>query len=241
MQQAAALLLGALLFQTPSIESTSPKEREAAIEQMAVLGNAKAIPALAAALKKEPKSDLRAAIVAGLSRIHDKAAIPPITEALAGDLDKDVRLQAIDALLRLYIQIDGSEGPIRTIFNKVRSVFFYPERPMVGPEVKVDLEATAALASSMQKDFVDAVRVEAARALGSLMAKEQMPALIATLEEPRNRASRRPCATGTATSLPNPQSRSASSHSNRRGRPWSPCSEPPRTVPCGAALWRAWR
>jgi HEAT repeat protein len=44
-----------------------------------------------------------------------------------------------------------------------------------------------ALAAAMQKDFNDEVRVEAARALGSLKAKDQVPALIATLEDPQNR------------------------------------------------------
>src|SRR5882672_9859963 len=99
----AFFLIGAFLLQTPALDSSSPKERQAAIEEMAVIGNAKAIPALAAAYKKEPKADLRAEILAGLARIHDKAAIPPLAEALRSDIDKDVRLQAIDSILRLYI------------------------------------------------------------------------------------------------------------------------------------------
>src|ERR1051326_903079 len=94
----ASLLMGVFLVQGASIDSSSPKERQAAIDEMAVLGNAKAIPALAAAYKKEPKSDLRAEIVAGLARIHDKAAIPVLADVLHSDIDKDVRLQAIDSL-----------------------------------------------------------------------------------------------------------------------------------------------
>jgi HEAT repeat protein len=39
----------------------------------------------------------------------------------------------------------------------------------------------------MQKDFSDDVRVEAARALGSLRARDQIPTLIAALEDPQNR------------------------------------------------------
>lgn len=182
----ASFLIGVFLLQGPSLDSSSPKERQAAIEEMAVIGNAKAIPALAAAYKKEPKADLRAEILAGLARIHDKSAIPPLAEALRSDNDKDVRLQAIDSFLRLYIPTDDS-GSIRTIFNKVKSVFFLPDRPFVGPEVNVDSASTTALAESMQKDFVDEVRIEAARAIGSLRAEDQVPALIATLEEPKNR------------------------------------------------------
>ena len=51
-----SLLLFAILLQNPSLDSVSPKEREAAVEKMAFLGNSAAIPQLAEALKKESKS-----------------------------------------------------------------------------------------------------------------------------------------------------------------------------------------
>jgi HEAT repeat protein len=183
----ATLMISVLLVQNPSLESSSPKEREAAIERLAVLGNVSAIPVLAEAYKKEPKSDLRAEIIAGFARIRDKAVLPPLAEALRTDIDKDVRLQAIDSILRLYIPIEGNAGPIRTIFNRVQSVFFVADRPMVGPEVSVDGAATTVLAEAMQKDFTDEVRIESARALGSLKATDQVPSLIATLDDPKNR------------------------------------------------------
>jgi HEAT repeat protein len=178
-----------LVLQNPSLDSESPKERQAAVEQMAVLGNREAIPKIAAALKKEPKSEIRAAMVAALGRIRDTAAIPVLADTLRNDLDKDVRSQAIDSLLRFYILIEES-GPVRTIFNKVKSVLIEPNPPVVGPEVNVDTSAKEALAAAMQKDFNDEVRVEAVRALGSLRAKDQIPAMIATLEDPQNREHR---------------------------------------------------
>src|SRR6185369_6042292 len=55
-----------VLAQNPSLDSISPKERQAAIEQMAVIGNRDAIPKLAEAIKKEPKADIRAEMVAAL-------------------------------------------------------------------------------------------------------------------------------------------------------------------------------
>jgi HEAT repeat protein len=180
------LVLLAVFLQNPSLDSASPKERQAAVEQMAVLGNRSAIPQLAAALKKEPKSDLRASMVAALGRIRDREAVPVLADTLRGDLDKDVRLQAIDSLLRLYIPIEES-GPIRTIFNKVKSVFVLPDAPVVGPEVQIDAAAKEALAMAMQKDFSDEVRTEAARALGVLKAKDQVSVLTAALEDPQNR------------------------------------------------------
>jgi HEAT repeat protein len=174
-----------LFFQNASLDSASPKERQAAAEQMAVIGNSAAIPQLAAALKKETKSDVRASMIAALGRIRDRAAIPILADTLRTDLDKDVRLQAIDSLLRLYIPIEDS-GPVRTVFNKVKSVFSQPEPPVVGPEVQVDAAAKQALATAMQKDFSDEVRQEAARALGTLKAKDQVPLLIMAFEDPQN-------------------------------------------------------
>src|SRR5438270_3625447 len=135
-----SLILFAILLQNPSLDSVSPKEREAAVEKMAFLGNSAAIPQLAAALKKESKSEIRASMIAALGRIRDRAAIPVLADTLRTDLDKDVRLQAIDSLLRLYIPIEDS-GPVRTVFNRVKSVFFVSDPPVIGPEVQVDAAA----------------------------------------------------------------------------------------------------
>src|SRR6516162_1737581 len=95
-----SMLFVLLLFaQNPSLDSASPKERQAAIQKMAVLGNHDAIPKLADALKKEPKSDIRAEMVAALGRIRDKDAIPVLADTLRTDLDKNVRSQAINSIL----------------------------------------------------------------------------------------------------------------------------------------------
>lgn len=178
-----------LLVQNPSLDSVSPKERQAAIEKMAVLGNHDAIPKLGDALKKEPKSDIRAEIVAALGRIRDKDAIPVLADTLRTDLDKNVRSQAIDSILRLYILMEDT-GHLTTIFNKVKGVLIEPNPPMVGPEVQVDTAPKEALAAAMQKDFTDEVREQAARALGSLRAKDQIPAMMASLEDPQNQEHR---------------------------------------------------
>src|SRR5262245_20648539 len=183
------ILVAALLFQDPSLDSVSPKERMDAVEKMAVLGNRQAIPSLAAALKKEPKSDIRAQIIAALGRIREREALPVLTDALRSDLDKDVRSQCIDSVLRLYIPIEET-GPVRTIFNKVKSVFLQPNAPVVGSEVQVDAAAKEALSTTMQKDFSDDIRAQAVRALGSLRAVDQIPLLISAIEDPKNREHR---------------------------------------------------
>jgi HEAT repeat protein len=183
------VIAAALLLQSPSLESVSPKERMEAVDKLAVVGNREAIPQLAAALKKEPKGDVRAQMIAALGRIGDREAIPILADTMRNDLDKDVRSQAIDSMLRLYIPIEES-GPVRTIFNRVKSAFLLPNAPVVGPEVQVDAAAKEALALVMQKDFNDEVRVQAVRALASLRAKDQVPVLIEALESPQQREHR---------------------------------------------------
>src|SRR5580658_7980932 len=123
------LAITALLLQTPAIDSPSPKERQAAIEQLAKPGNKDAIPTLTEALKKEPKSDIRAAILAALGRIRDRSAIPVFADSMHSDPDKNVRLEAIDSMLHLYIPADEN-GSLQTMFNKVKSTIQEPDPPV---------------------------------------------------------------------------------------------------------------
>jgi HEAT repeat protein len=186
MIQFSTLILSLMLLQTASLDSPSPKERLDAVEAMSLPGRSENVSALTAALQKEPRSDVRAGIVAGFGRIGGSEVIPVLVESLKTDLDKDVRLQVVDSLQRLYIPVN-SKGPIKTVFNKVKSVFAEPDRPLVQNPSTVDAAVNTALADSMQKDFSEEVRAASARALGSLRARDRVAILISTLESPQNR------------------------------------------------------
>jgi hypothetical protein len=149
MLQISVLALTALLLQAPSLDSPSPKERQAAIEQMAKPGNIEAIPAFESALKKESKSDLRAELLSGLVRIGGSTVPPVIARSLATDLDKDVRLQAVESLQRLYIPVTDT-GTLKTLFNSAKNVVTGPQRPTLPSGVVVDKVALDALATAMQ-------------------------------------------------------------------------------------------
>ena len=179
------LILTALLLQSASLDSASPKERIEAVEQMSVLGKTENVAPLGEALKKEPRSNVRAAIVAGLARIGVREVAPILNSTLLSDLDKDVRLQTVDSLQRLYIPTESS-GTIQTVFSKVKNVFVGPDRPVVQNESRVDPSVNAALSEAMQKDYSQEVRAAAARALGSLRAKDRVAVLVSTLENPQN-------------------------------------------------------
>jgi len=174
-----------MLLQGPSLDSPSPKERQAAIEQMARPGNIEAIPAFEAALKKESKSEVRAELLSGLVRIGGSTVPPILVRSLASDLDKDVRLQSVESIQRFYIPV-ADTGTIQTLFNRAKSVVANPQRPPLPAGVVVDKLSTDALASSMQKDPIEDVRAASARVLGTLLAKAYVPVMITTLEDPQN-------------------------------------------------------
>jgi HEAT repeat protein len=185
MLQISVLALTALLLQGAALDSPSPKERQAAIELMAKPGNIEAIPAFESALKKESKSEIRAQLLSGLVRIGGSAVPPVIARSLATDLDKDVRLQAVESIQRLYIPATDT-GTLKTLFNTAKNVVASPQRQTLAAGVVVDKVSTDALSTAMQRDSIDEVRAAAARVLGSLMAKDYVPVMITTLEDPQN-------------------------------------------------------
>jgi HEAT repeat protein len=106
--------------------------------------------------------------------------------SLASDFDKDVRLQAIESIQRLYMPAAGA-GPLQTVFNRVKNVVVDPDRPLLVNGAVVDKTSKDALATAMQKDSYEAVRAAAARALGTLLAKDYVPVMITALEDPQYR------------------------------------------------------
>lgn len=185
MAHVLSLVFALTLTQTPSLDSPSPRERQDAIRAVATLSNRDAVPLLLDAYKKEPQSGIRREIVEGYARIRDASAIPAIREALFTDYSKEVRLEAVDALLQLYIPPADAGG----FFDRVQAIFSAVERPLVAPNVRVDPEAGDALAAALATDFDSEVRMEAAYALGSLRMASQLEVLSTAAEGPWNRES----------------------------------------------------
>jgi HEAT repeat protein len=181
----AALLLGAVL-QAPSLESTNHRTRIAAVEELSRPGRTENVAPLAEALRKEARTDVRIAIVSGLATINVPEVIPVLIETLRSDLEKDVRLRVIDSMQRLYIPV-AETGALENLFNRVKSAFTDPDRPVVRDEKAVDTRIKTALSETMQKDFVEQVRAAAAAALGTLRARDQVGVMIATLDSPQSR------------------------------------------------------
>ena len=179
-------VLATLILQGPTLDSASPKERLAAIEAMSHSGNTEAIPALESALKKESKGEVRQEILAGLARIGGPRVPPILSMSLGTDLDKDVRLQAIESIQRFYIPVSDT-GSLQTLFNRAKNLVVQQDRPMLPRGVVVDKVTLDTLANAMSRDSIEEVRASAANTLGSLRAKDYVPAMVTTLEDPQNR------------------------------------------------------
>jgi len=74
---------------------------------MAKHGNTEVIPALVPALKKESESELPAPLLSGLVPNGGATVSPILTRSLGTNLDKDVRLQAVESISALLYPRPG--------------------------------------------------------------------------------------------------------------------------------------
>ncbi len=158
-----------------NLKSRDKSVRKKAAADLGVLGQREAEAPLDAAYRSEKDASVRGEIILSLGKIRDRAALPTLTHALIEDSSKDVRLQAIDSILRLYIPIE-EQGIVRRFLVGMKSLFAENEQTVVQPFIDVDKEAKEALAKALL-DRKRQVRENAAQALGSLRASDQIPAM----------------------------------------------------------------
>ena len=158
-----------------NLKDPNKKIRKEAAADLGVLGKQEAIDVLDEAFRAESDPDVRGEILLSLGKIRDRAGLKTLTRALVSDVSKDVRLQAIDSILRLYIPIE-EPGILRRFLGGVKSIFAENEQLVVEPYVGVDKEAKESLSKALL-DRDSQVRENAAKALGSLRASDQIPAM----------------------------------------------------------------
>ena len=158
-----------------NLKDPNKKIRKEAAADLGVLGKKEAINVLDEAFHSESDPDVRGEILLSLGKIRDRSGLKTLTYALASDVSKDVRLQAVDSILRLYIPIE-EPGIIRRFLGGVKSIFAENEQWVVQPYVEVDKEAKEALSKALL-DRDSQVRENAAKALGSLRASDQIAAM----------------------------------------------------------------
>jgi len=158
-----------------NLKSTEKSVRKKAASDLGVLGQKQAQAPLDAAYRSESDAGVRGEIILSLGKIRDRSVLPTLTRALTEDSSKDVRLQAIDSILRLYIPTEDA-GVVRRFLGGVKSLFAEDDQQVVQPFIDVDKEAKEALAKALLDRKRD-VRENAALALGSLRASDQIPAM----------------------------------------------------------------
>jgi HEAT repeat protein len=159
-----------------NLKDPNKKIRKEAAADLGVLGKKEAIGPLQEAFHSEMDPDVRGEILLSLGKIRDRAGLKTLTQALVGDVSKEVRLQAIDSILRLYIPIE-EQGVVRRFLGGVKSIFAENEQLVVQPYVEVDKEAKEALSKALLDRQSQQVRENAARALGSLKASDQIASM----------------------------------------------------------------
>jgi len=91
---------GGAVLARKALSDASPLVRMAAAEALAKADGAKAVPDLAAALAGEKNAGVRHNIVSWLGEIKTAASRAALQQALAGDSDPNVRVQAARSLQR---------------------------------------------------------------------------------------------------------------------------------------------
>lgn len=175
LKVAGALGQQSIQSATDDLKNTDKRARRQAASDLGVLGQREAVAPLEKAFVTEKDAGVRGEILLSLGKIRDRAGLPTLTRVLLTDSSKDVRLQAIDSILRLYIPI-GDESALKRFFGGVKSLFAENEQLVVQPFVEVDKAAKEALAKALL-DRKKEVRENAAKALGSLRATDQVGAM----------------------------------------------------------------
>ena len=141
-------------------------------------GNPATIPALAAALS-DTSSKVRREVVLALEQFHQPDILPPLERA-SKDADSDVRLLAVKGLVGYYTGVApsvGLTGFMRKSVERVRG-HFEPDSTRIDPGTPVDPQVISALDAALKDTRSNDVSREAARGLGTLLAKAAVPDLV---------------------------------------------------------------
>jgi len=141
-------------------------------------GNPATIPALAGALT-DPSAKVRREVVLALAQFHQSDILPPLEQA-SRDMDGDVRVLAVKALVGFYTGVSpsgGFSGFMRKNVQRVKS-HFEPDMTRIDPGLKVDPQVIATLIAVLKDTRSNEASREAAKGLGTLLAQPAVPDLV---------------------------------------------------------------
>ena len=171
------LAIPALLFPFALLcaQDVRPKD----VRDIAKSGSS-AIPQLAGLLKT-PAKDVRLEVVKQLIDIGGQGSLDPLIQATQ-DKDPEVQAHAADGLVNFYFpgyaEDSGVGGSIKRIGSGIKGMFTDTDDQVIDAYILVRPEVIASLGKLISSGGSSATRADAARAVGVLRGKEDVPDLI---------------------------------------------------------------
>ncbi|MCZ6751256.1 MAG: HEAT repeat domain-containing protein, partial [Acidobacteria bacterium] len=162
-----------------NLKDPEPKVRERAAQELGEGGNPAYVTVLAAAVQDQDEK-VRMAVVKSLIRLGTEASLEPLSLALRDSIP-EIRAWAINGLVNFYLPgyVDtGVRGFFRSMKTRVGSFFSDVDTVVIDPDVQPSAEVVRTLGQTVTGAPYMQTRVQAARALGILRAREAVPDLV---------------------------------------------------------------
>jgi HEAT repeat protein len=180
---AASLLAGAPLLAQIEAENRlrdpDPRVRERAARELGENNNP-AYVAVLGAVVRDPDEKVRTTVVRALVRMGTEASLPPLCLAVRDGIP-EIRYLAIDGIVNYYLPgyVDtGFGGFFRSVGQRVQGMFSDVDTAVVDPDTRLNAEALDTLRKTVTGAPDWDTRIRAARALGTLRAREAVPELM---------------------------------------------------------------
>ncbi|HEV2352268.1 MAG TPA: HEAT repeat domain-containing protein [Terriglobia bacterium] len=160
------------------LKSPDPDARAKAARELGKSGDFSAVAALNGALI-DPDVKVRREVVLALAALHKSAALQPLAAA-SRDSDPDIRTLALQCMVGYYTGQSpeaGVTGFMKKNAHRAKNLFT-SDNARIDPGVTVDPVVLAALQNDLSDTRSIQVQREAARGLGTLMAKQAVPDLV---------------------------------------------------------------
>ena len=166
------------------LKNPDPVRRRDAAHELGIAKYTRAIPDLVA-MTQDPDAAVRREVELSLEQMDDISTLPGFVR-FAGDVEKDIRGRAVDALVNLHVP--RWTGPGAAVAKLASLVNLWPDEfgdIVVEPDVPVDSSVVEALRARLA-DPDRGIRRSASRGLGILRANVAIPELIVAIREDRD-------------------------------------------------------
>jgi len=152
--------------------------RAKAARELGKARDASAVPALAEALS-DPNEKVRREVVLALAQIHQSETLDPLIKATQ-DSNEEICVLAVQSLVGYYtgtVPSPGFSGFVKKNWQRAKG-HFNPDTTRIDPGVSVEPKVITALDATLKSTRSTRASCEAAKGLGTLVARAAVPDLI---------------------------------------------------------------